>query len=582
MSLIIVPMSLLSQWKEEFESTNLSGKSRCLIYYGDLANNNLLAFSRDPRFACNIVLTTYGTVINEYLKLGSAPKSSKYAKTGLFSLKFFRIIIDEGHNIRNRMAKTSKAVFSLSLSRRWILTGTPIINKIDDIYSLVKFLSLEPLCNHSFWKSFVTVPFEQRNFSQALEVVKCFVNPVILRRTKNMLQDGKPLVLLPPKEVNMEKLSFGPFEQKVYNLLKNRASESFRSLIQSGNPLKGYTQIFTHILRLRQICCHTDLLHVEDVPNELERINFDETESNHFFADDKEANVIDNERDGIEKTKRGDNGSVIKSDYKDSECSICTRCPIPFEDLILTHCAHSYCSACIASVLDFNAKNNKEQRCPKCRQVIKEDSFQRVRRKHSHSFGDSSDNETFELYNISDKHSSKVEALFRHLQALHISNVSERVVVFSQFSSFLDIIEGELFKRGSRHYNVYKFNGTLSMNDRQSVLERFNNVNSPDKLSVLLLTLKTGGVGLNLACASRVFMMDPWWSPSIEDQAIDRIHRIGQERPVKVVRFIIDNSIETKILKIQERKKRIGDVVAAEEEERRNMRMEELKILFED
>lgn len=581
MSLIIVPMSLLSQWKEEFDSTNLNGKFRCLIYYGDLVNNNLLAFSRDPRYTCNIVLTTYGTVISEYLKLGSAPKSSKYSKTGLFSLKFFRIIIDEGHNIRNRMAKTSKAVFSLSLSRRWILTGTPIINKIDDIYSLVRFLSLEPLCNYSFWKSFVTVPFEQRNFAQALEVVKCFVNPIILRRTKNMLQDGKPLVLLPPKEVTMEKLSFSPFERKVYDLLKNRASESFRSLILSGNPLRGFTQIFTHILRLRQICCHTDLLHLEDVLNELERTSFDEIGSSQLFADCEEPSLTNDERNRIGQTEADDNGRLRNLGSKNLECSICTRYPIPFEDMILTRCGHSYCSNCIRGLLDYNAKNNKEQRCPKCRQVIKEDSFQKVRKKDFH-FGDSLDDETFELYNISDKHSSKVEALFRHLQALHTSSVSERVVIFSQFSSFLDIIEGELFRRGGRHYNVYKFNGTLSMNDRQSVLERFNNAKPPNKLSVLLLTLKTGGVGLNLACASRVFMMDPWWSPSIEDQAIDRIHRIGQERPVKVVRFIVDNSIETKILKIQERKKRIGDVVAAEEEERRNMRVEELKILFED
>lgn len=63
---------------------------------------------------------------------------------------------------------------------------------------------------------------------------------------------------------------------------------------------------------------------------------------------------------------------------------------------------------------------------------------------------------------------------------------------------------------------------------------------------VLLLSLKAGGVGLNLTCASYAFMMDPWWSPSMEDQAIDRIHRIGQTNSVKVIRFVIDGSIEEK------------------------------------
>lgn len=87
---------------------------------------------------------------------------------------------------------------------------------------------------------------------------------------------------------------------------------------------------------------------------------------------------------------------------------------------------------------------------------------------------------------------------------------------------------------------------------------------------------------MNLTSASRAFMMDPWWSPSVEDQAIDRIHRIGQNESVKVIRFIIENSIETKMLKIQERKKQIGEAVGAEEEERRKRRIEEIQILFEE
>ena len=87
------------------------------------------------------------------------------------------------------------------------------------------------------------------------------------------------------------------------------------------------------------------------------------------------------------------------------------------------------------------------------------------------------------------------------------------------------------------------------------------------KIAILLLSLRAGGVGLNLTTASRAFMMDPWWSPSVEDQAIDRIHRIGQNETVKVVRFIMENSIETKMLKIQDLKKQIGEAVAAEEEE---------------
>ena len=72
---------------------------------------------------------------------------------------------------------------------------------------------------------------------------------------------------------------------------------------------------------------------------------------------------------------------------------------------------------------------------------------------------------------------------------------------------------------------------------------------------MLLLSLRAGGVGLNLTCARNVFMMDPWWSFAVEAQAIDRVHRMGQERSVRVVRFVVEGSIEEKMLRIQERKK---------------------------
>lgn len=117
------------------------------------------------------------------------------------------------------------------------------------------------------------------------------------------------------------------------------------------------------------------------------------------------------------------------------------------------------------------------------------------------------------------------------------------------------------------------------MNNRSNILKEFKQPRVG--VTVLLLSLKAGGVGLNLTEASRAFMCDPWWSPSIEDQAIDRIHRIGQENNVKVVRFIMEGSIEEKMLKIQERKRTIGEAVEAEEEERRKRRVEEIEMLFE-
>ena len=133
---------------------------------------------------------------------------------------------------------------------------------------------------------------------------------------------------------------------------------------------------------------------------------------------------------------------------------------------------------------------------------------------------------------------------------------------------------------------MLKFDGRLSLAEREKVLRRFEvpGQRNPldQRLVVLLLSLKAGGVGLNLTCANRAFIMDPWWSPSVEDQAIDRVHRIGQSLNVKVVRLIVVNLIENKMLRIQDRKRMMGEVVGVEEEERRKQRIEEIKLLFDE
>lgn len=169
----------------------------------------------------------------------------------------------------------------------------------------------------------------------------------------------------------------------------------------------------------------------------------------------------------------------------------------------------------------------------------------------------------------------------KHLKRIHETSPGEQVIVFSQFSSFLDILQEQLSSHLQRDQaKIYKFDGRLDMKERAKVLDNFNKKDL-SCIKILLISLKAGGVGLNLTSASHAFMMDPWWSPGMEDQAIDRIHRIGQQNSVKVIRFIIDNSVEEKMLRIQERKRMLGDVVDGDESERRQKRIEEIQMLFQ-
>ncbi|KHC82395.1 DNA repair protein RAD5 [Candida albicans P78042] len=586
-TLIVVPMSLLFQWKSEFEKCNNNSRHVCRLHYGEDQETNL-AWS-----LCNpdnskipiAMITTYGTVLNEFTRLSKRRNSKgELPKVGLYSVKFFRIILDEGHNIRNRNTKTAKSVYELQSSRKWILTGTPIVNRLDDLYSLTKFLELDPWNNFSYWKTFVTLPFEQKKISQTLDVVKSILEPIFLRRTKSQKKNGKPLVELPAKEVVIEQIKFNDDEEKLYQWFKDRAYASFAEGIKSGQLLRRYTQILTHILRLRQVCCHVDLIGgAHEMDDEI--IEAEQDEDMRKFLTSIKVNQIRFANDTDVKEKMYNLYGKIK---EENECSICTQVPIPYSEMVVTPCAHTFCLSCILEHLDFQKELKKEKLCPNCRSPISKYQLFRIRNQPTkgneirfHTQKDAPDY-SFQLYLYDpNRSSSKIQALVRHLKALHSQSPNSKVIVFSQFSSYLDIIQSEL-KLASEEFIVFKFDGRLNMNDRTKLLESFNQPLEDGKVAILLLSLKAGGVGLNLTTASRAYMMDPWWSPSIEDQAIDRIHRIGQNETVKVVRFIMENSIETKMLKIQERKKQIGEAVAAEEEERRKRRIEEIQILFEE
>lgn len=568
-TLIVLPTSLLSQWNDEFLKANNTNSS-VMVYYGLESCTDLRAQLCGPNPPM-VALTTYGTIQHEWSKLVSMSNDNNHEilQLGLFSVKFFRVVLDEGHNIRNRTTKTTKACYDLQCSRKWLLTGTPIVNRLDDLYSLIKFLELEPWSNISYWKTFVTTPFENKHYKQALDVVQSILDPILLRRTKNMKKDGKALVELPPKEVVIERIKFSPKEHNLYNWFLARASSSVKDSIAKGDLLKKYTTILVHILRLRQICCHMDLINGgnDEMDEDLSSKQLSSVEIPEELLRKSDTFTIND----LNMSK-----SNIYEMFKtldDLECSICTTQPIPVDQLAFTECGHPFCVSCILEHCDYQEMKGNDVLCPNCRHEISSAKLIKVKNEPSIL-----SNSTYTLTKFDNSlRSSKLNALLSHLRIIRDTTANEKVVVFSQFSTFLDIMERELSLESGM--TVFKFDGRLSMNNRTNILKEFKEPRSG--VTVLLLSLKAGGVGLNLTHASRAFMCDPWWSPSIEDQAIDRIHRIGQENNVKVVRFIMEGSIEEKMLKIQERKRTIGEAVEAEEEERRKRRVEEIEMLFE-
>ncbi|UPL03382.1 hypothetical protein LCI18_014316 [Fusarium solani-melongenae] len=580
-TLVVAPMSLLSQWQSEAEKASKEGTMKIELYYGNEKSNNLQALccASNAASAPDIVITSYGVVLSEFSSI-AAKNGDKTFHNGLFSLKFFRVILDEAHHIKNRSSKTAKACYEISADHRWALTGTPIVNKLEDLFSLVRFLGVEPWNNFSFWRTFITVPFETGEFVRALDVVQTVLEPLVLRRTKDMkTPDGKPLVLLPPKQIEIVNVELSETERGVYDYIFNKAKRTFSQNVEAGTVMKAFTTIFAQILRLRQSCCHPILVRNRDiVADEVEADAASDAVSG--LADDMDLESLITSFTAVTDEASKDNNQVFGAhaleqirDEAENECPLCFE--EPMNDQTVTGCWHSACKKCLLDYIKHETDRAVMPRCFNCREPLNQrDLFEVVRHDDDPDKVSKKPKISLQRVGVNDS-SAKVVALMSELRALRREHPRMKSVVFSQFTSFLSLIEPALTRANVKYLRL---DGSMAQKARAAVLTEFTERKG---FTVLLLSLRAGGVGLNLTSAGRVFMMDPWWSFAVEAQAIDRVHRMGQESEVQVKRFVVKESVEERMLKVQERKKFIATSLGMmNDEEKRLQRIEDIKELL--
>jgi len=150
---------------------------------------------------------------------------------------------------------------------------------------------------------------------------------------------------------------------------------------------------------------------------------------------------------------------------------------------------------------------------------------------------------------------------------------NHKVLVFSQFTSFLAIVRARL---DAAEISYAYLDGRTR--DREARVEQFQN---DPNTKLFLISLKAGGVGLNLHAAEYVYLLDPWWNPAVEAQAIDRAHRIGQTRQVFAYRLIARDTVEEKVLELQKAKRDLADaIISADNSVIRNLTREDLELLL--
>ncbi|CBQ68225.1 related to RAD5-DNA helicase [Sporisorium reilianum SRZ2] len=602
-SLVVAPMSLIGQWRDELIRASAPGSLTPVLYYAD-TKGDLLAQLESGKV--DVVITSYGTLVTEYRRFldgGGASNRHLSSTAPLYCIDWLRVILDEAHNIKNRSTMNARACCDLVSRRRWALTGTPIINRLTDLFSLLKFLRVEPWGDFSFFNSFVCKPFQAKS-TKALDVVQVILESVLLRREKRMKdKDGKPIVQLPPKTIEVRELEFSELERRIYDNVYRRAYLQFATMRANGTVTRNFSVIFSVLMRLRQAVCHPALVVkagkagkkvegggggegvVDEDDADIVELGLDNgdqgtpgTEDLRELVAQFQSSSTDTDSDGSDATASYSKATVerlIREMHGDSAAAANggeTECPICFEDpqvspCYLPRCMHSACKACLVDYVRQCKERGEEGACPTCRvgPVAEADLIEAIRTRPATPPGSGGATPTGDadgkpsigslpstIYVRNNVRSStKVTALLDHLNALRAAEGPFKGVIFSQFTSFLDLIEPVLTRY---RFRFLRLDGSTPQKVREKLLVEFQSASSATETLLFLISLKAGGVGLNLTAANKIWLLDFWWNSSIENQAIDRIHRLGQTRPVSVFRYLVKDSIENRILLIQKRK----------------------------
>lgn len=533
-TLVVAPVVAILQWRNEIAKYTKDFK--VLVWHGASRDTDAKKLG-----SWDIVLTSYSVMESAYRKQENGFRRKGEIikeKSALHAVNWHRVVLDEAHNIKERATNTAKAAFELKSEYRWCLSGTPLMNRVGELYSMIRFLHGDPFgfyyckrcpckslhwqfsdrrscdkCGHTpmhhvcFWNISVLRPIQREGTvkgegGDAFKRLRILLDKLMLRRTKLERADDMGL---PPRTIVVRKDYFNEEEEDLYDSLYRDGARKFSTYLDQGTILNNYSNIFTLLTRMRQIACHPDL---------------------------------------VLRSKTGIQSRLL-GQATDESIHLCRICAEEATDAIASKCRHVFCRECVRQYLD-SAVEDTSPDCPHCHAQLSIDLEQ-------DTLDTTRPEETRQgiLAKIDvDKwrSSTKIEALVEELNEVRSEDSTTKSIVFSQFVNFLDLIAFRLQRAG---FKICRLEGSMTPEARDRTVRYF--METPD-VTVFLVSLKAGGVALNLTEASRVYLMDPWWAGAVATQASDRIHRLGQYRPIKITHLIIENSIESRIMELVNKK----------------------------
>ncbi|CAG8954451.1 hypothetical protein HYFRA_00006079 [Hymenoscyphus fraxineus] len=551
-SLVLIPPVALMQWQQEIESYT-DGTLKTFVYHG--TNNKTKAITKAELEKYNVILMSYNSLESMYRRQVKGAMSKGQLKkqaSVIHQIHFHRVILDEAHNIKTRTTGSAKACFALNANHKWCLSGTPLQNRIGEFFSLVRFLNIQPFacyfckqcdCEHLNWEmnednrcehcghsgmQHVSV-FNQELLTpiqkfgnngpgqEAFRKLRILTDRFMLRRVK---RDHSSAMELPAKEIYVDRQFFGEEENDFAGSIMNSGTRKFETYVAQGVLLNNYANIFGLIMQMRQVADHPDLI----------------------------------------LKKNGEGGQNIL---------VCCICDETAEEAIRSTCKHDFCRECVKSYL----RSSDEPDCPQCHIPLSIDLEQPEIEQDEQQVKKSSIINRIKMENWTS--SSKIETLVHDLWKLRKPNRTTKSIIFSQFTTMLQLVEWRLRRAG---ITTVMLDGSMTPAQRQASINHFmTDVN----VECFLVSLKAGGVALNLTEASHVFIVDPWWNPAAEWQSADRCHRIGQARPCSITRLCIEDSVESRMVLLQEKKANmINSTINSDDAAMQNLSPEDMQFLF--
>ena len=385
-NLVVCPAALILNWGEEFEK--FAPELNVSLIYGNAAERKKKI---EESSGMDVWVTSY-ELLRQDIKLYQ-------------ELQFDTCILDEGQHVKNQSTLASKAVKAVSCRQRFVLTGTPIENRLSELWNLFDFLMPGYLYSHRAFVEKLEKPIVKSKNEEAMAQLRKLVQPFLLRREKKDV-----LKELPPKIEHIRRIALGQTERMTYLSAVNAAKSTLTDT--------GKLKILAALTQLRQVCCDPNLC-FENYSGET------------------------------------------------SKLEVCLE----------------LCSGMAAN--------------------------------------------------------------------------GHQILLFSQFTSMLDILRERLEELGLTTYTIQ---GSTPKEQRARLVKDFN----AGGAQVFLISLKAGGTGLNLTAADVVIHYDPWWNLAAQNQATDRAHRIGQRQCVQVYKLIAKDTIEERILDLQDKKAELLDVLSGE------------------